>query len=540
MSLFRKAVAFLDWMSCVSPASGVTEHAEANEKAAPAAALTPLPLLERPWAVLWLVAAMTPVFLLLTYIVPPFDDEFYYWCWSEELQFSYYDHPPMVAYMIRLSTMVFGHTIFAMRLPCIVSGLVVIGVVAWLSRPRDLVPYVILSPVPTFAAIMVTPDVPMLMFWALYMAWLVFIQRRLAETTPDEPSRIHNWHWLLGGILLGFGVLGKYTTGLVGISGFFVFVAGGQWRRWLAGYILHGLTAVAVAMPILIYNIQKDFAPLMFQWEHAMSSPEPGFFSFSEFAGIQLLLFGSLPFITFGWAFLRLRSLLAEPRIRVCTCLFLIPFGFFLYKSTQGRLEGNWAFPCYLACWPLAAELYRLVMHMRLLRILTPTCFVLPLGTSLVLLVHSFVPVPLMPVDTDRASRQWEKLQMAQTLASDLRSAGYHGPVYAPTYQWVSLLRWYGVDAHQHDTLSRPSHFTEREGVNIDHQHYVMLLETLTPLPETDFSNGRKYRIYRTHQIVVRHEAGPYFHLIDLSDSPVLPAVRTQTSAVKGGNPREK
>ena len=81
-------------------------------------------------------------------------------------QLSYYDHPPMVAYLIRLSTELFGNTIFAIRLPGVVSGLTVIGVIGWLSRPRALFPLVVLSPVLTFAAILVTPDTPMLLFWA--------------------------------------------------------------------------------------------------------------------------------------------------------------------------------------------------------------------------------------------------------------------------------------------------------------------------------------------------------------------------------------
>src|SRR5215213_10135897 len=31
-------------------------------------------------------------------------DEAYYWLWSQHLQLSYYDHPPLVAWAIRLST----------------------------------------------------------------------------------------------------------------------------------------------------------------------------------------------------------------------------------------------------------------------------------------------------------------------------------------------------------------------------------------------------------------------------------------------------
>lgn len=479
--------------------------------------------LDRPGGVFWFLLLMPPIFVLLCIIVPPFDDELYYWCWAQKLQFSYYDHPPMVAYMIRISTALFGHSILAIRVPSIVSAMVVVAVVTWLSRPRDLIPYVVFSPVPTFAAVMITPDVPLLMFWALYLAWLVFIHKRLAndaETSPGSQPRF--WHWALGGMILGCGVLGKYTTGLAVISGFFTFVFARHWRRWLTGYTLHGLCAILVASPILIHNIKYDFVPIRYQWGHSMSSPEPGMMSFVEFVGVQLLLFGSIPFIVFGWGLWRARTLLADPRLRVCACLFLFPFGFFLFKSTRGRLEGNWAFPCYLACWPLAAVLYQQVKQSRLWRVLTGVAFALPLGTSLFLLIHAIEPLPFFPVAIDRATRQWDKMELARTVAADLKKVGYTGPVYASTYQWVSLLRWYGVDARQQDGVSRPSHFTEYPPPPVISDRYIAFLETGAPTPDAECNKLGKFRLLSTHQLIVRNEPGPYFHLVEFTEMPVL------------------
>src|SRR6516165_11519428 len=42
-------------------------------------------------------------------------DEAYYWYWSRYLAPSYYDHPPMVAYLIRLSTGLLGDAPFGVR-----------------------------------------------------------------------------------------------------------------------------------------------------------------------------------------------------------------------------------------------------------------------------------------------------------------------------------------------------------------------------------------------------------------------------------------
>jgi len=50
-------------------------------------------------------AALTP----LTF------DEAYYWMWSQHLAGGYYDHPPMVAWVITLGTTLFGDTPLGVR-----------------------------------------------------------------------------------------------------------------------------------------------------------------------------------------------------------------------------------------------------------------------------------------------------------------------------------------------------------------------------------------------------------------------------------------
>src|SRR5579871_3291440 len=50
-------------------------------------------------------------------------DEAYYWMWSKHLAGGYYDHPPMVALVIRAGTMIAGDTEFGVRLVSILSAL---------------------------------------------------------------------------------------------------------------------------------------------------------------------------------------------------------------------------------------------------------------------------------------------------------------------------------------------------------------------------------------------------------------------------------
>ncbi len=473
----------------------------------------------------WLLLAMLPVYFVLAAVVPPFDDELYYWCWSRELQLSYYDHPPMVAYMIRASTELFGDSILAIRLPAVLSAAVVAGVIGWLSRPRVLLPVVLLSPVLTFAAVLVTPDTPMLMCWALYLAWLVTVHDRLAT------DRVPFWWWLLGGVILGGGMLGKYTTGLAAVAGGVSFLFAGSWRRWVGGYVVHALVAVLAASPILIHNIRHDFIPIRYQWGHSMSSPNPGFGPFAEFVGLQILFVGTVPLTVFVWAIWRWRELLADPRLRVCACLFVLPFAFFLLKATRGRIEGNWAFPCYLACWPLAAEWYRRVRESAGWRWAVRAAFVVPVVASLFFLVHIIEPVPLLPAASDRVTRQYERISLARAVASDLHAAGYTGPVYVPTYQWTALLRWHGIDARQLEGMSRPSHFTQHGCPPPDPSQVLVFTEA--PVRPTEFPGFGPPRSAACYPLVVRGTQREPCWLLDYSE-PAGAAGRMNTVAGAG------
>ena len=290
------------------------------------------------------------------------------------------------------------------------------------------------SPVLTFAAVLVTPDTPLLTFWALYLVWLIAIHERLAL------GKSLGWWWLLGGIFLGCGVLGKYMMGacrhdrrrqLPDIRRQLA-------ARWVGGYILHAVVAMLVASPILIHNIQHDFAPIRYQWGHSMSSP-------NRATAIRRVPGRANPPLrddpchrVCAWVMWRAKRIARRSAsLRVCLCLFVLPFAFFMLKATQGRIEGNWAFPCYLACWPLAAEWYGRVRESARWRAwATAAGFLCPLGVSAFFLVHLIEPLPLVPAESDRPTRQWERLALCRAIARDLTGALASPVLFThPTYQ---------------------------------------------------------------------------------------------------------
>ena len=69
------------------------------------------------------VAGLVALRLIAAAVTPLTYDEAYYWTWSQHLAGGYYDHPPMVALVIRLGTLIAGDTEFGVRLVAVLLAL---------------------------------------------------------------------------------------------------------------------------------------------------------------------------------------------------------------------------------------------------------------------------------------------------------------------------------------------------------------------------------------------------------------------------------
>jgi len=66
--------------------------------------------------------------LVFAFGAPPLSDEAYYWMWGRHIELSYYDHPPLQAWVQGLSHQVFGTSLFALRLPTFLAAAAVLWI----------------------------------------------------------------------------------------------------------------------------------------------------------------------------------------------------------------------------------------------------------------------------------------------------------------------------------------------------------------------------------------------------------------------------
>jgi 4-amino-4-deoxy-L-arabinose transferase-like glycosyltransferase len=211
------------------------------------------------WVLAALAALLTVRLTALYYNATDlFFDEAQYWSWSREPAFGYYSKPPLIAWVIRMSTEICGISEFCVRLPSplihTATALVVYAVAARLYDARigfwSALVYATLPGVSLSAGIIST-DVPLLFFWALALyAVVALIDGR-------------SW-WPAGllGLALGFGLNAKYAMAYFLPCGGLYVIATPE-RRWvLRDARLYAALALGLLLivPNLAWNHLNGFA----------------------------------------------------------------------------------------------------------------------------------------------------------------------------------------------------------------------------------------------------------------------------------------
>ncbi len=296
------------------------------------------------------VAAMTGLRIAYACLVDLRTDEAYYWTWSKENVLCFLDHPPMLSWFIRLGTSMFGDTLFGVRFAGIlgmaVTQLLLADIVRRMTRDvRAIVLAVLLSEAALYYGLLtakVAPDIAVIPF-SVAMMWSLV---RLAESSNPR------W-WLAAGLFGGLSLLSKFTV-VMFVPAIIAFVLVPDWRmRWLKSPYLYAaaLIALVVFSPVVIWNVQHDWASFRFQLVRATATHEISLRTIGDYIGLQFGLVGFvvLPVVLSGLIFTALRGYLKrEPVAILLSTAVLVPFLYFLWKSLSLRVGDTW--PMFM--WP--------------------------------------------------------------------------------------------------------------------------------------------------------------------------------------------
>ena len=276
------------------------------------------------------------------------DDEAYYRLWALAPALSYLDHPPMVAWLIAAGRYSLGDTPLGIRLAAVLAGLLgplllwrTVAILFGAEVARRAVLIALAMPLITVGGIIITPDMPSVLFWGL-AAWA------LAELSV---SRAANW-WLAVGLFAGLGLLSKYTNLFVG-AGILMWLVGRRenwrwfccWQLWAGGAI-----SALIALPIVVWNRAHDWASFNKQFGRVVRDQILAPSYLLEMAGSYLGLASPIIAVL---ALVGLGSVMAAAVRRREQASLLLVAGmlplllYFLVHALHARVQPNWLAPLY-------------------------------------------------------------------------------------------------------------------------------------------------------------------------------------------------
>jgi hypothetical protein len=322
------------------------------------------------FAVAWFCISLIQAFF--TEII---EDEAYYWVYSQALDWGYFDHPPMIAFLIKLGGMIFPGELGVRLMPSLLGAGTIFLVFTMLKDEiRDLRLAMLLAfsiPILHFhvAGFIATPDLPLVFFATLFF---FLYKKYLSKATPwiiillslsVALMMYSKYHALL---IVGFTVLSNLK--LLGKRSFWIIVA----------------LSVLLFLPHIIWQVKHDFVSFGYHLVGRNSAFE--FSYLLNYLLSQVMIIG--PFLAFILLYLGIKH---RPENKFSSALKINFIGFFLFfmiSSLKGHVQAHWTaaalIPLMLLSFPMIDKSLRLRKWGYILSFITIP-FVIFLSISLII-----------------------------------------------------------------------------------------------------------------------------------------------------------
>lgn len=348
-----------------------------------------------------------------------FDDEAYYWVYSKFLSWGYYDHPPMIALLIRIGYYFF-HNEFGVRLLVVLLSTASLIIIYDLIPQKNKTLFIAIAcsmAILQIGGIIAVPDIPLIFFTSLFF-WLY---RRFLQNAS-----------LINALLLGTGMAlllySKYHGILIIL---FTLLSNLKLLRQPLAYaaVLFG---IVLFIPHLHWQYVHHFPSVQY---HLFERSSSGYkFSFTaDYVISQILLAGPLMGWLLLWQSFRYKATGAFERSLKfsLTGIYL----FFLLTTLKGRVEANWTAPAWVPLIILSSQALQKKERWKIfLWKWTPVTLLLVFLVR-VYMIMDISPVKWIPKDEFHQNKKW--------IAAIKEKAGDLPVVFLDTYQKPSKYWFY-------------------------------------------------------------------------------------------------
>ena len=395
--------------------------------------------------ILWLIISLLGM-LYITW-VPVHPDEAYYWTWSQHLALSYYDGPPLTAWLLRVITNILGIHPWTIKLIAFLSvsasALILYRLATLLFdyeiAEKTLIIF-LLIPITQATNFITSLDPLLMLFWSisLYLFWKWLDTKNIIIT-------------ILLGLFLGLGFLSKYPMIIFLPSSFLVLLCS-PYKKNLLSYKTYLIILVffIISLPVLIWNQENHWISLGFQWHHGTQSHAFNWHYFYMFLLGQLGAFNPIYFIAFIIFSIKYYKDYRMPQLQFLLIPTLTVLFLFAYFGLFNRSQANWTMPAYLSASILLA--YFFDKH-RL-------SFTYWAGILFNILVIIFLKFPYFSPDRINAINPIIKFygysEVIENLDKNLTKAQKELPILSDTYQNASEIE-FAITSHPHVCIVTPT-----------------------------------------------------------------------------------
>ncbi|MCS7227819.1 MAG: glycosyltransferase family 39 protein, partial [Endomicrobia bacterium] len=329
------------------------------------------------------------------------DDESHYWQYSQYLDLSYYDHPPMVGYLIYLSTKIFGNNLYAVRLPAILCFLIATVYFYRLVKLLYDAKIAYLSsfllqviPVSFVGSIVTLPDAPLGMFWMMYIFY--FYKFFLKNNTLLL---------YFCGLILGLAMLSKYHGILLFVGSVILMLSKSEFRKIFIkrDFLVYCGIALLTFLPVVLWNIAHGFASFGYQLSRANSNGNIDIFKFFFNLGYQAIYFTPLV-ILFMWYGLA-RVVIKKEENKYLLYFSLPGIVMFNLLGFKVKIWPHWLTICYLTALPILVNIKKKVIYY-----ISVVNSILVTFSLLIISLFSLIKIPERFADADTPDKLygWE------------------------------------------------------------------------------------------------------------------------------------
>ena len=289
------------------------------------------------------------------------DEAFFYW-WGVFPDWGYYDHPPMVGWLMALMRALLGDTLWAIRLPAVLMPLALGAALGWAikswagARAGWAVLFFWLAPL-NWLNMLVTTDTP-LIFWSM-LSVAMLLRAELRPRMDGVACALY----ALSGVFIGCAFLSKYFSVVLGLS-YLVYVGLFRRDRW-HGLLILVLCALPGPAINIAWNMDHGWSNIMFNVFNRNEDEHLEWRKPLTYLGMMAYLMSPAA-LWMGWRYrARLAALTRSsgfegaadadtspvatglPARRLLVCLVLVPLTFFALLSFKKVIGLHWVLSFY-------------------------------------------------------------------------------------------------------------------------------------------------------------------------------------------------